>query len=107
MIDWDILETIDDISLKYNWFTPESKKKDISLPTKISYILCYWTLEEFKYLFNNISYSLIEEWFNRVKKDTFALKVGKRELIERILFWNLKIESIKDIDFRKISLWMK
>jgi len=40
------------LTSKYNWFTPEEKKKDMSDHIIISYVYCHWDFFEIYNIFN-------------------------------------------------------
>lgn len=83
-----------DFSTKYNWWTSEVDKKNISLETKIEYILARWDLEDIAFLFKNIDINLIKEVFEKRKIDNF-------------LFDSKRISLIKALIEIKINLWKK
>ncbi len=74
-----------DSALKYNWWTPESKKGDISIKTRMEYLLKYGTFEELMFLFHTLSYREIKDCFDRIKGDEYHWNKKRRFIIEYIL----------------------
>ena len=58
-----------DYALKYNWWTPESAKKNISLGARIEYVLKYGRLRELKRMLEEVDRDIVLEIWDRVKVD--------------------------------------
>ena len=68
---------------KYNWWTKNTK--DISLETKLSYILSQGTPEELFFVFRNFETESLQKAFGKIQHDSFVLKARRKGAITQLL----------------------
>ncbi len=69
------------IASKYNWFTAEEQKKDISDYILISYVFCYWDIFEIYNIFRLFDYELLLKAYEYIENDGYAFKEKRKETI--------------------------
>ena len=74
-----------DFALKYNWWTNKKDKKNISLITKLSYVLSRASSDELFFVFKNFSFEDLNKAYQLIKNDSFSLKSKRKWSIENLL----------------------
>ena len=83
---------LDNIALKYNWWTKKEDKRNINDYIKVSYIYSDWNIFELFSIIKNLDYNLLVKSFDYIKNDNFALKDKRKRIISYLL--NLKKNGI-------------
>ncbi len=87
-----MLKLLNNIALKYNWWTKKEDKENISDYIKISYIYSKWNIYELFLIIKKLDYQILLKAFEYIKNDNFSLKEKRKKVIFYLL--NLKKNGI-------------
>jgi hypothetical protein len=78
---------------KYNWWTNQKDKSDISTETRLGYIMTDGDTREVFSIFQSFPKDTLQTSFNRVKDDAFAMK-NRRKYFIKTLFQEKEAHTI-------------
>jgi hypothetical protein len=80
-----MLDIIENIALKYNWWTNKKDIKNISDYIKVSYIFSSWNIFEVVSVVKALDYKLLNKAFDYIKNDNFSLKDRRKKVLSYLL----------------------
>jgi len=78
-------QDIDEISLKYNWWTKEEDKKNIDKYIKISYIYMHASIFDIVKTIKISPYQVLQKAFDYIEKDIFSFSTKRKKVILYLL----------------------
>lgn len=73
------------LTSKYNWFTPETEKKNIPDYIKISYVYCHGDIFEVFKIIDLFEYELLKQAYDYVENDWFAFTDKRKWVVFNLL----------------------